>query len=792
MAALEDLIKAVRHRDGNHSAGETLVPAAHISQMKQWMIRQGLRFFPQQDASNEVRRKLLEQVVSYNKLDLYYSGIVSTFLCCGSILWYLRPTGTSAYEIHWYGGGDADNPETEYKAYYKPGGRELQEVVIRYSYEDYSSNTAYGAFYGTQGNHRWVRLRITAEYIIEEKFFSQPTLYPEGYMAPTMPVSGTMGAFDRQITANSLGFIPCAESPNEPLRPGDSGNGDFNWLRNQIEAEDAMRASMVGNVFQFSSPSLITSRPATQIQEAIQESGDVSPMRPTWSSQQGFGTSSMGSSRRDDPWVRGNRYGDPLGGSGWAGRRSRVARIIGGVEPEERFGYIFPDPINGDQWRFAQEYREGLHECLGGIDPLGMKAGMTFGEVKSLYGKVAATATRKCLSLFTYGLCKILEMVIYVEEQVFLESYKNALLDPKISSNAKKYQKQIQETGQGPSPQEILQDFADNNMVFPPGVSGIPPFGDRTVKWVWTGPVFEKLSRDLLDDSIVVRNQQELGVGSLQALQSMFPDKDPRELKAMLTGVPFRFISSVSGSIGTMLQLQMQMMSVPDPMTGGKSPLGARLDLTPLIQQQIASLAKEISYGEVLQDADQFSDPTLSISPGLPGNNYPGSNNASPVGNAANGAANGATDPGSGTSAPVRPVPNYPVPDPVQSVYAAGFPISDPSQFPGIPTSAPGSGAGNPGFAGQEWQQPLPAPGGAILGYGSIFPNGNGSTPAAGIQQSGPGLPNIPPDLPASVASQLYPAIWQQLQQLQQQQQRSRGNRSSGNSGGSAKGRSSN
>lgn len=752
MAGLDDLIKAVRHRDGSSSAGETLVLASHVSQMKQWMIRQGLRFFPKQDSSAEPRKKLLDQVIKYNKLDLYYSGIVTTFLCCGSILWYLRPTGTSAYEIHWYGGGHPDNPETEYKAYYRPGGRELQEVCIRYSYEDYSSNTStYG--YGIPGNnHRWVRLRITPEYIIEEKFYTQPSLYPEGYAAPTH-ISAIGGAFDRQVTANSLGFIPCAESPNEPLRPGDSGNGEFNWLRNQIEAEDAMRGTMVDNVFTFAAPSLVTSRPATQVKEQIQDSYTQN-QRPTWSSQNGFVSPSMGSTRRDDPWVRGNRYGDPLGGSGWGSRSSRVARIIGNVEPDERFGYIFPDPINGDQWRFAQEYREGLHECLGGIDPLGMHSGMTFGEVKSLYGKVAATATRKCVSLFTYGLAKVLEMVVYVEERIFMESYRQAMMNPAISNKARFYQKRLQNEGIPISDKEVLDNFAQSGMILPPGVTGLPPFGDRTVDWRWTGPVFEKLSRDLLDDSIVVRNQQELGVGSLQALQAMFPDKDPRELKGMLTGVPFRFISNVAQSMGTLLQIQQQMMTVPDPQNPAM-PLAARIDLTPLIQQQITSLAKEISYGEVLTDADSLSDPTLSIDSQLPsGSTAPGGNSPIPGANGSSAAGTlptaGNANAGSGTAQPL--LTNSPVPNASESLRAAGL-----QPTAGIPTGTPGSPTSNPGTPGQfsEWQQPLPTPGGSILGYGSVQPMESGSTPA--------GIPGLPTDLPPSIAAQLYANYFQSI-----------------------------
>ena len=48
-------------------------------------------------------------------------------------------------------------------------------------------------------------------------------------------------------------------------------------------------------------------------------------------------------------------------------------------------------------------------------------------EIKSLYGRVAATAEKKTRGLFDYGLCKLFQMMITVEEELFRRSFAAAL-----------------------------------------------------------------------------------------------------------------------------------------------------------------------------------------------------------------------------------------------------------------------------------------------------------------------------------------------------------------------------
>ena len=43
-------------------------------------------------------------------------------------------------------------------------------------------------------------------------------------------------------------------------------------------------------------------------------------------------------------------------------------------------------------------------------------------RLKSAYGRVSATAKKKCLQLYTYGVCKCFELILFQEEQIFKKS----------------------------------------------------------------------------------------------------------------------------------------------------------------------------------------------------------------------------------------------------------------------------------------------------------------------------------------------------------------------------------
>jgi len=585
-SALNEAIQSLIARD-NYGT-ESLVVPAHVQQIVLWMVRQGLEFIPRQDTPDGSRRRFLEDVVKANKLPLYYSGIASLFLLTGGILWYIYPT-VSGYGIYWFHSGKENNSgadvPSQYLVFYAPGGRELQEAIVRYPFVDYGYGNA--AMLQMPKKERWIRMRIRPERIMQELFDECPPLNP--YAIDTSSIHSA----PREVKeyANSFGFVPCVESPNRPYLPGEPGKSDFNLVANQVEVEDGIRSAILANIFTFGNPTLVTSRPVEQVLTSLGDAinrinmvGDSS----SWAASQGF--RSIGS----NPFAFA-----PLNRNGmksWSVRsRERIAPIIGNVDETERFGYIYPDPVSPDQTRFADQYRSAIHASLGGIDPLDTSFS-TFGEVKSLFGKVAATALEKSRSLWEYGLCSLLSMAILAEEQLFADRFKWSLskVDPKIK---------VEEV----TDEQISILYFDRGVRFP-GLSGLCPYGTREVKWRHQGPVFEDSPEDKLQRTIYCRNLQELGVGSLEALDEVFPDLSEEEKRAMLTGIPFRTVNQYIQIIGQMLGLQQQMLQTPDVQDPG-TPMAIRFDLSPYIEKVMAGLARELSYGSSYDDADPNQDP---------------------------------------------------------------------------------------------------------------------------------------------------------------------------------------
>ena len=177
-------------------------------------------------------------------------------------------------------------------------------------------------------------------------------------------------------------------------------------MANHIVAHDDLVRNMKKNLQFFGNPTLLSSRPKTDLMEpGNSESG---PQRPSIAANSGF-TSMASMSRstfKQDPISRG------LDG------QMRVPRVIANLEPNDRVGYIVPDAISGDQNAFVRQFREEILTSLGGVDELSISAGVTATEYKSLFGRVAATSKKKANSIYTHGICRCLELIIYQEEQV--------------------------------------------------------------------------------------------------------------------------------------------------------------------------------------------------------------------------------------------------------------------------------------------------------------------------------------------------------------------------------------
>jgi hypothetical protein len=690
---LEDFIRSAVNRDSDGGA-DTMLLNAHLSQMKMFGVRQGVEFYPNQDNFGTQRFDFIQQVIKFNKLDARLDSIWDRFLAYGKGLFYIRPT-KKTYRLYWF---DRD----AYRTYYTPEG-DLEEVIIIYPYKVKSSRGFGGV--GLSTDKRYMRLRITATEI--EECHSEQELSFD-----TAVEYATMGNTTK--TVNSMEFIPCVEVFNNPDAFGTDGHGEFEWLSNQIIAHDEMVKNIRANLSFFGNPTLLSSRPKQDIIEKAD--GDIS-QRPSISSQSGFQSefSLSSSTYKSDNVTRQSPgyYGKP--GSGM-----RVPRVIANLEPSDRVGFITPNAISADQARYAEQLRSEIRLALGGIDDLSI-TNVTATEIKSAYGRVSATAKKKCLQLYNYGICKCLELMIFQEEQIFRKSlaFASGIKYPDPPADLEDEALQAKYEKQKALYEKKLQkaiDTAVETKEVPPGVLGLAPDGDRSICWRWMGPVYEDTTQDKLNQSIFTRNLQELGVDSIEALKYLFPSKTDDEVAGMLSGFPFRMVGEVQRAMATFIDLVNQEMRTPHPQQPNL-PMAAdpRLDLTPFLYRTLESLQKEVTYAGRYRNADPIGTPSIPD----PADQLRGSSDAANGGSGTFGGNKftvGGALPNSGGPSPANAGPDGGPTTPVQPYSVV------PPSVPGSPTGVPGSapigqslqvGVQQPGRT-PEFARPIPLPGSTI------------------------------------------------------------------------------
>ena len=686
---LDDILKSVVTRDGTGSA-DTMLVNAHLSQMKMFGVRQGVEFYPFQDNLGTQRFDFVQQVIKFNKLDARLDSIWDRFLSYGKGLFYIRPT-KKTYRLYWF---DKDS----YRTYYSPEG-DLEEVIIIYPYKVKSSRGMQGV--GLNTDKRYMRLRITASEI--EEFHSEQEIT---FDMPTME----FGVLDKKTVVNTMEFIPCVEVFNNPDAFGTDGAGEFEWLANQIIAHDEMVKNIRANLSFFGNPTLLSSRP----KQDIVESGDSDiAQRPSISSQSGFQSEFFLSS---STYKQDNVSRQQPGYNGRPGSGMRVPRVIANLEPTDRVGFITPNAVSTDQARYAEQLRSEIRLALGGIDDLSI-TNVTATEIKSAYGRVSATAKKKCLQLYTYGICKCFELMIFQEEQIFRKSlayasgikYPSPPSDPDDEASQAKYEKQKI------SYEKRLQKAIDTALEtrdIPDGVLGLAPDGDRTIEWRWMGPVYEDTAQDKLNQSIFTRNLQELGVDSIEALKYLFPSKTDDEIAGMLSGFPFRMVGEVQRAYSTFIDLINQEMRTPHPQQPNL-PMAAdpRLDLTPFLYRTLESLQKEVTYAGRYRNADPIGTPSIpDPADQLRGSNGPNGGSGPdgfyqfPMGGAL---------PTSGGSSPANPGP-----DGGEQLPISPYAVRPPS-VPGASTDGSSNGESVQGGVQQgggtpEFARPIPVPGSTI------------------------------------------------------------------------------
>tara|TARA_Y100000592_G_scaffold47925_1_gene76054 strand:- start:22240 stop:24465 length:2226 start_codon:yes stop_codon:yes gene_type:complete len=580
----EEILEAARTQ-GRQNQAATMVVLSHLQQMTLLMIKKGLSFYCDQDTYKS-RTSFLHDVIELNRLDIRFPAIIRNFLIDGCGLFYFRPDQKLKYQIYFFN-------KNQYRVFHDLNGQ-IEEVVIIYDYK--VKNATLGLPSDTYGqNKRYVRLSITAETITEIESDSELSFDVE-------PGAGISG---QKVRPNSLGFVPAVECLNKPNASGTDGEGDFDPFMEQIVLHNEMITNISKNIEFFGNPTLISSRPRSDLVEA----GDAgSTFRPTISSQSGFAGRDTPSTRVSEP------FGSSMGGG------LRVPRIIANVEPSDRVGYMTPDPISGDMNRYVLLLREEIRTALGGVDEISISAGATATEIKGLMGRAQATALRKNKSFLTYGFCRLLEMMIYHQEMIFRESFiaASGMKEPNLpkeqtEESVERYQKALRRFDM--KLDEEIKKALEKNKV-PRGVVGLPEDGDRSVSYRFMGDVYEDTAFDLQQKSIVVRNMQEVGVNSVEAIKYLFPDKTEAERAEMLKGFPFRMVGQTQSAMQQFLVLLNQMLQSPHPLAPDQ-PLAAdpRLNITPLLYRTFDHLAEELTYSGSYEPADPSFDPE----PGLPG-----------------------------------------------------------------------------------------------------------------------------------------------------------------------------
>ena len=708
-STFEAMLKAAISRDATGGATDTMLIHAHLAQMKMFGIRQGVEFYPGQDNFGSQRYDFIQQVIKFNQLDARLDSIWDHFLALGKGLFYIRPT-QKTYRLYWF---DKDS----YRTFYSPEG-ELEEVIVIYPYKVKSNKGFGGAQVGLNTDKRYMRLRITAETIEEthseqELSFDNPTEFT---------------TINKKTLDNTMRFIPCVEVFNNPDAFGTDGSGEFDWIANQIVAHDEMVKNIRANLSFFGNPTLLSSRPK---QDIVESSKDAPPQRPSISSQSGFTSdlSTLTSTYKQDPVTR-----NPAGYIGSPGSGMRVPRVIANLEPSDRVGFITPNAVSTDQSRYVGQLRNEIRLALGGIDDISI-SNVTATEIKSQYGRVSATARKKCLQIYEYGICKCFELMIFQEEQIFRQTLAEAsgikypeLLDDTPES-MEKYEKQ-KATYEKKLQKAI--DVARETKEVPANVHGLVPDGERTVEWRWMGPVYEDTAQDKVQQSIFCRNLQELGVDSIEALKYLFPSKTDDEVAGMLSGFPFRMVGQVQRAYSQFLDLINQEMRTPHPQQPD-IPMAAdpRLDLTPFLYRTLESLQKEVTYAGRYRNADPIGTPTISDpTTQLRGSSFTNSSTAASGGD---NTSMGSSTTGSGGTSTTSASPDGYNTSPIQP-----YTVKPPGQPIGTGTSGESlQGRIQPGGRSPEFTSPTPLPGSTVSSDTRVRPGELQFPTSSLIQQSG-------------------------------------------------------
>ena len=615
MSTLEKQKLAVLNRE-NTGAPFTIV-SLHCEQCREWGTRGGnIEISPLQDSTEKFRFNLINKIWNENQLEQRMDYIMDCFVCRGEILWLVLPDSSMrcGYTIDFYVGG-LHNPDPQYRVFYKPGGRQIERISICYDYEIQGSfnTTQFVNTANTQLVKKWVRIDVNGETItVQENLDQKPDLFS---LEQNNIAFNENGQSTKKTYPNSFApFVPVTISRNNQRRLGQQGSDDFTWLQSMIETHDKLVSKSYHNLNLFSNPIFVTSRN----QQEVMSGGGTGTPSQTWGSANRFVSHDpTGYSTNTQDIMNYGEVRYPGGRSSVGGLETSagtIDTIISNVGQDERFGFVQPpSPVGGDHNMWIKQIRELIHWSLGGVDPVGgMTSGSTWGEIKTLFGRVQNMADKKMVSLMQFGLCEIFEKIIYREEMMWKTQFFDYI--NKVFPNQYPFQSADQ------IPDQMCQQFyqinqqsqqpQDPNNPRPqlpvplPKFQGLLPFGDRTITWRYTRDVFQLTTRERLDLSIAGRNDREDGLSQEYVLRKQHPDMTDQEVKNAMSGFSPRVVGTVLQSIQQLISINGMLMQAPSPQNP-QIPWAITMGLPQLIEQGIKTLEKELAYG-----VPQYEDAT--------------------------------------------------------------------------------------------------------------------------------------------------------------------------------------
>jgi hypothetical protein len=559
----------------------TTTVALHLAQMREWGIRGGnIQIKPIQDF-NDIRKDYIYRLTTENGIKQRLDSCMDRMVSKGEILWVAYPSEVmeAGYTIDYFVGGKHNSNPQFHVFYSKQNKHEIECVVTKSAIEaDYDLMMGNAVNISGQPMQKWELTFIDKFNYISFTFNQEPiNLRSCYYIYEYLKGNGSYAPFNiaqppvvqSNVFAPDFPFQVCKNKFIELNKPGID---DFHPIADLIEGHNDLLLDADENLATFTSPTMITSRNAESVVEELGMNEDKG-FSNSWASQNGF----YSALNRKKPRSR-----------------FKVPKVIGSLKADERFGYIQqPDTISGDHNLFIRQERELIHWTLGGVDPLGISASATFGEIKSLFGRIENTAMGKADALIgEKGLCKLISKILLAEERKCKIAIGNFILSQYLQGSqiaAEMIQRELTD--------DLFRNLYfhitnDLGLELP----GLPPLGQKDCSWRYTKDVFQRTTQEMQQASIVYRNMREDGISQEVALPELYPNKRDDEIRNSMSGFSPRVVTNAVNAVGGALQLYMQFQQIPYPQNPQISWAQA-MGLDKIVEQGLLTLQKEINYG---------------------------------------------------------------------------------------------------------------------------------------------------------------------------------------------------